>query len=142
MIRNLVQASGPLMRTSGILRRYIPMMFGALLLIVLWQKYQTLDWNAVQAAFRDIPAPRWIAGAAATLLSFWAVAQYDVIAHRHFRTGHPSGVARNAGAAAIAVGQTTGFGPAVGAALRWRMMPDLGHAMLLRITGATAFCQQ
>lgn len=129
-----------LLRMSGAARRYIPLAFGAVLLALLWQKAQMLDWPAVHDAFTGIAPWRWGMAALATAVSFWAVAQYDVVAHRHFRTGRPSRLARNTGAAAIAVGQTTGFGPAVGAALRWRVMPDLGHGMVLRITGFVTLC--
>ncbi|GAA4229545.1 phosphatidylglycerol lysyltransferase [Sagittula marina] len=122
-------------QASDFARRTLPTVAGGLLLLLLWQKAQTLDWLAVKAAFSDISMLAWGVAALASAASFWAVAQYDVVAHRHLRTGVDSRVARNAGAAAIAVGQTTGFGPAVGAALRWRMMPSLGHATVLKITG-------
>lgn len=114
-------------------QRILPGLLGLALLWMLWTKAQDLDWGMVQNAFLAIPASRWLAAAIATAASFWAIGQYDVVAHRHFRTGLPEHVARNAGLAAIAVGQTTGFGPAVGAALRWRLMPGLGHGMALRL---------
>lgn len=122
-------------RLGEVARRFLPLAFGAVLLVLLWQKAQSLDWLAVREAFGGIAPWRWLVAGIAAAVSFAAVAQYDVIAHRHFRTGRPDWLARNTGAAAIAVGQTTGFGPAVGAALRWRVMPDLGHAMVLKVTG-------
>lgn len=116
-------------------RRVLPHLLGLALCGLLWSEARALDWPAVGAAFAQIPAWRWAAAALATTLSFAAIAQYDVLAHRHLRTGCPPRVARRAGAAAIAVGQTTGFGPAVGAALRWRLMPELGHATVIGLTG-------
>lgn len=122
-------------QTPDLLRRSAPLVLGAFLIWVLWHKSQTLDWGAVAQAFHAIPGWRWVAAVLATGVSFWAVAQYDVVAHRHFGTRIPQTKARLIGGATIAVGQTTGFGPAVGAALRWRMMPDLGHGDILRLTG-------
>jgi phosphatidylglycerol lysyltransferase len=122
-------------QSAGHARQWLPFLFGIALCALLWHEFRALDWAAVHAGFVDIPAWRWALAALATALSFMAIAQYDLVAHRHFRTEYPAGVARCAGAAAIAVGQTTGFGPATGAALRWRVMPDLGHAALLGITG-------
>lgn len=133
-------------QTPDLLRRSAPLVLGAFLIWVLWHKSQTLDWDAVAQAFHAIPGWRWLAAVAATGVSFWAVAQYDVVAHRHFDTRIPQLKARLIGGATIAVGQTTGFGPAVGAALRWRMMPDLSHGDILRVTGfvtlgfLTAWC--
>ena len=123
------------MRAPDAVRRVLPLVLGLVLAGVLWQKAQSLDWAAVSEAFTSIAPWRWVGAALAAAVSFWAVAQYDVTAHRHFRTGRPDRAARRAGATAIAVGQTTGFGPAVGAALRWRLMPDLGRGTVLRITG-------
>jgi phosphatidylglycerol lysyltransferase len=125
---------------TDLAKRGIPLVMGAALVWLLWHKSQTLDWALVGEAFYAIPAWRWIAAALATVASFWAIAQYDVVAHRHFQTGIPDRPARMAGASAIAVGQTTGFGPVVGAALRWRLMPAMGHGHVLRITGFVTLC--
>lgn len=114
---------------------WLPLVFGLCLLGVLWNEARALDWVEVQAAFLDIPVWKWVAALAATGVSFWAVGQYDVVAHRHLRTGRPELPARCAGAASIAVGQSTGFGPVVGAALRWRMMPDMSHGSIIHLTG-------
>lgn len=127
-------------RTTKGLARHAPAAFALALCYLLWRHAVALDWSAVAEAFVHIPAWRWIAASAATVLSFLAIAQYEVIAHRHLRTGYSDSRARGAGAAAIAVGQTTGFGPVVGAALRWRCMPDLGHAQVMRITGFVTLC--
>ncbi|SMX50844.1 phosphatidylglycerol lysyltransferase domain-containing protein [Maliponia aquimaris] len=120
---------------AGQIRRLLPPLLGLALCGLLWNEARALDWPAVGVAFSQIPLWRWAAAALATTLSFAAIAQYDVLAHRHLRTGVPPRVARRAGAAAIAVGQTTGFGPAVGAALRWRLLPDLGHTTVIGLTG-------
>lgn len=123
------------MPSTAQMKKMLPIGFGALFIWLLWQKSATLDWGSVSAAFGSIPLWRWGAALAATGVSFWAIAQYDVIAHRHFQTGISDTAARRAGAAGIALGQTIGFGPAVGAAVRWRLMPDLGHTTILSLTG-------
>ena len=64
---------------------------------------------------------QWLLALVATGISFWAIARYDVIAHRHFRTGVSDRRATITGATSIAVGQTTGAGAVVGAFIRWRM---------------------
>lgn len=109
---------------------------------LLWREAQVIDWTAAATAFVGIPVTSWLAALAAVGISFWAVAQYDVIAHRHFGTNVPAPVARGTGAAAITVAQTTGFGPAVGAALRWRMIGGLGSAKIIQVTAfvTATFC--
>lgn len=121
--------------SSDALRRMLPLAVGVVFVWLLYSKAQDLDWQAVRAAFDAIARWRWLAAALATACSFWAIAQYDVIAHRHFRTGVNPHRACKAGAAAIALGQTTGFGPVIGGAIRWRMMPALGHARIAKLTG-------
>lgn len=67
---------------------------------------------------------QWLTAVLATIVSFWAVGHYDGVIHRHLATGARPADARRAGAAAIAVSQTLGFGLVTGAILRWRMLPD------------------
>ncbi|MFK7838213.1 MAG: phosphatidylglycerol lysyltransferase domain-containing protein [Sulfitobacter sp.] len=68
------------------------------------------------------------------ILSFWAVARYDVLAHRHLRTRTCPRSAAKSGFAAIAIAQTAGFGVLTGAAVRWRMMRGLGLAKALMLS--------
>jgi phosphatidylglycerol lysyltransferase len=74
-------------------------------------------------------------------ISLWAVARYDGLAHRHFRTGIDPALARKSGFAAIAVAQTVGFGVLTGAAVRWRMLPHIGlkPAMQLSVFVSVTF---
>jgi len=81
-----------------------------------------------------VSAWQWALALLATGISFWAVARYDVIAHRHFRTGVTDNRATLTGATAIAVGQTTGAGAVVGAFIRWRMQPGLSLVDAAKIT--------
>ncbi|MBS0122681.1 phosphatidylglycerol lysyltransferase domain-containing protein [Thetidibacter halocola] len=116
-------------------QRAFPVLLGAVCAWLLMRQAGTLDWSSVGAAIQAIPPGRWALALLATAGSFWALAQYDAVAHRHLETGAPDGPARRAGAASIALGQVIGFGPAVGAAVRWRLMPSLGHGAILRLTG-------
>lgn len=81
----------------------------------------------------QVPAQRWVAAAAFTALSFWAVGRYDLLVHRHLGTGVAPAQATRTGAAAIAISQATGFGLVIGALVRWRLLPQLG------VGGAMAF---
>lgn len=119
---------------AGRVRQVLPLVLGGLCVAALWQKGSDLDWTHVVDTLWAIAWWQWAVALLATGLSFWAIAQYDVVAHRHFGTRIPSGPARNAGAAAIAIGQTTGFGPLVGAAIRWNLIPALSQAELVRLT--------
>lgn len=123
------------MRLPDRVRRILPLCAGLALAGLLAVEVRALDWAEVAMAIGAIESWRWVAALAATFVSFAAIGQYDVIAHRHFRTEMPEAAARRAGMASIAVGQTTGFGPLVGAALRWRLMPDIGKTTLIRVTG-------
>lgn len=82
---------------------------------------------------------QWAVSILATALSFWAIARYDVIAHRHFQTGLPDRRATATGATAIAVGQTVGAGAVVGAFIRWRLQPSLGLVTSAKITAFVTF---
>ncbi|WP_425100709.1 phosphatidylglycerol lysyltransferase domain-containing protein [Tropicibacter sp. S64] len=119
---------------AALLKRSLPLTLGLLCLWFLLHKGGALDWHAVRQAFQEIPPVRWLAAVVFSAGSFWCLAQYDLIAHRHFNTGTRGMIARRAGASAIALGQVIGFGPAVGAAVRWRLMPALGHARILQLT--------
>jgi phosphatidylglycerol lysyltransferase len=69
---------------------------------------------------------RLVLAAAATWISFRAVAGYDLTLHRHLATGIAPDRARRAGFAAIAIGQIVGLGVVTGTLVRWRLLPELG----------------
>jgi phosphatidylglycerol lysyltransferase len=77
---------------------------------------------------------QWCAAAVLTGASFFAVAQYDMHAHRALNTGISARQARTSGAVGIALGQTLGFGLVTGALARWRMLPDLSFTGALRLS--------
>ncbi|MBY5932665.1 DUF2156 domain-containing protein [Tateyamaria omphalii] len=82
----------------------------------------------------DISALQWIAAAVLTAGSFFAVAQYDVQAHRTLGTGVCARRGRITGAVGIAIGQTVGFGLFSGALARWRMLPEMGVGQALKLS--------
>ncbi len=117
-----------------LLRRALPLSLAAVCFWLLWQEAATLDLPAVATSLGEIPAWRWVAAGLATLASFRVLAEYDLVGHRHMGTGLDPRRARRAGAASIAIAQVTGAGPAVGAAVRWRLLPVLGRGGVLALT--------
>ncbi len=117
-----------------LLRRALPLSLAALCFWLLWQEAANLDLQAVTGSLGEIPAWRWIAAGLATLASFRVLAEYDLVAHRHMGTGLDRRRARRAGAASIAISQVTGAGPAVSAAVRWRLLPAMGRGGVLALT--------
>lgn len=114
----------------------------------IWVLQNMIDLSVLTSLPETIAAlPLGVLALAALFctLSFWAVARYDGIAHRHFNTGVAQRLASKSGFAAIAVAQTVGFGVLSGAAVRWRMLPDLGLkgalqlATFVSVTFITAF---
>lgn len=121
-----------------LLRAIIPC---AVMALCFWVLSGSVDW----ALLADLPRllhalPVHVLGLAVVpcAISFWAVARYDDLAHRHFRTEIASGHARRSGFAAIALGQTIGFGVMTGAAVRWRMLPDLGMMQAAQLAAFVA----
>ncbi len=109
----------------------------AIAAICLWYLFQRLDgFNATNLGTLagTVGIWNWVGALAATALSFWAVARYDGLAHRHFGTPVPDDRARRAGAVAIAFSQTMGFGLATGAFARWQLLPGLSPLAALRLT--------
>ena len=121
-------------RTRTVLRHTIPVGIGIVCCWALYNQLQHIDFAQLWGAVMAVSLWQWALAFAATAVSFWAVARYDVIAHRHFRTGVSNRRATLTGAAAIAVGQTTGAGAVVGAFIRWRMQPGLGLVKSAKIT--------
>ena len=91
-------------------------------------------FTQLPSAIRAVPLALWGMAAGFAALSFWAVARYDGVAHRHFQTGVRARQARISGFAAIAIAQTVGFGILTGAAVRWRMLPQLGLSTALHLS--------
>ncbi len=123
------------------LRQIGPLAGAVLLVWLVWRQGISLDLHAIQSGLGDIAPLRWAMALALTGLSFWAVGRYDQVVHRIRGTGLHGPGAMQAGACAIAIAQSVGFGVISGALVRWRMLPDLRlmQALGLSITVAVSF---
>ena len=123
----------PVQRADGL---RMALAFGAAgaCLAVLAQKIDTAALAGLPQALDAQSPAALVAALVLTAVSFWAVARYDAVAHRHFRTGIPEAAARRSGFAAIALGQIIGLGVLTGAAVRWRVLADLPPARAMQVS--------
>lgn len=123
--------AGSIWRVS---RQTFPLFILAICAILLWPRFQDVDLDVLQSYWRDITTAQWVLSGVFTVLSFWAVGQYDVIAHRQLDTGLPPEQARRSGMAAIALSQTLGFGVVTATLARWRMLRGFGPGLAALVT--------
>jgi phosphatidylglycerol lysyltransferase len=90
--------------------------------------------NTIPDLLGSLPLGSFGLAALFCAVSFWAVARYDALAHRHFDTDTKTAQAHRCRFAAIAVAQTVGFGVVTGAAVRWRILPHLTMARALQLS--------
>jgi phosphatidylglycerol lysyltransferase len=105
--------------------------------VSVWMLAGVIDHSLITSLpdfITNLPPLTYLLAAVFCCLSFWAVARYDGLAHRHFGTGISEVQARKSGFAAIAAAQTVGFGVFTGAAVRWRMLPQLGLTQALQLS--------
>ncbi|WP_386626111.1 phosphatidylglycerol lysyltransferase domain-containing protein [Sulfitobacter geojensis] len=105
--------------------------------VSLWMLTDVLDppfLSSLPETIAALPPGLFLLAAAFCGISLWAVARYDGLAHRHFRTRIDPALARQSGLCAIAIAQTVGFGVFTGAAVRWRMLPHLGLKSAMRLS--------
>ncbi len=121
-------------RARGLWRGLITGAVGLVFLSLLVERLGDAGVGQVAAAIAGIGALPLAWAALATLISFLTVAGYDLAWHRHLGTGVEPERARRAGFAAIAIGQTVGFGVVSGALVRWRMLPELGLMAATRLS--------
>jgi len=131
-------AEGALAPGRGALRHLLPLALMGLFVLALHEKAAALDLAAVGAALATVSPLQWLGSVAATAVSFAALAQYDVLIHRQLGAALPERQVRRAGAAAIALSQTLGFGIVTGALVRWRMLPGTSLGQATRITALVA----
>lgn len=112
-----------------------PLLILAVCAVFMWPTLQSLDMIQIRAYWCEITLTQWIAAASFTALSFWAVGQYDVIAHRQLDTGMPPEMAWRGGVTAVAVSQILGFAVVTATLVRWRMLRGLGPRFAALITG-------
>lgn len=121
-----------------ILRSGLPLVIGVACVWLLRDKLHGLDLQAVADVVRGTSPMQWALAAMATAVSFWAIGTYDMVMHRHLRTGVSPQVARVTGAASIALAQVLGLGMVTGALARWRMLSGARPGMAAAVTGAVA----
>lgn len=121
-----------------ILKTGFPLLVGAACIVLLNTRLEGLDFKAVADVVRTTSLPQWVAALAATALSFWAIGTYDVVVHRHLRTGVPADVARVTGAGSIAIAQVLGLGIVTGSLARWRMLSGAGGGVAAAVTGVVS----
>lgn len=116
------------------LRIGLPLFILAGCLALISQKLGSADLTSLPGHLRDLTTLQWAVAGCLTLASFWAVGQYDALAHRALGTGISEKQARLTGTVGIALGQTLGFGLLTGAMARWRMLPGLSIARALQLS--------
>ncbi|CUH53579.1 phosphatidylglycerol lysyltransferase [Shimia marina] len=121
-------------KAKSVLRHIWPLALGTLCCVILARQLEGMDLSALWSAVMDVTPLQWSLAIGATLVSFLAVARYDVIAQRHFQMDRAPSEAMWVGASAIGLGQTLGAGAIVGTFVRWRMTPDLSLKDAARIT--------
>lgn len=123
-------------RVAG--RAVLSVAAAVLFLWLLAHRLHDLDLAATIAAVSHLGAMQWAAAGLATAISFWALGRYDDVMHRHLGTGWHGAASVRAGAAAIAVSQSLGFGLVTGALMRWRLLPGLSLWQATRLTAAVS----
>ncbi|THH38705.1 DUF2156 domain-containing protein [Aliishimia ponticola] len=116
-------------------RQAAPLGVAAICVAVLWPQVQEQDIDALAAAWNAIGPAQWGLAVLFTATSFFAVGQYDVIAHRHLDTGLSAARARGSGITAIALSQTVGFGLITATLARWRLLNGFGPGVAAMVTG-------
>ena len=127
-------------RLSLSLKQSLPLIIGGVMVLLLTHKLADFDLTQVRDALAQISPLAWATSMALTVISFRAVAQYDLIAHRLLGTGLPRGRVLAAGASATALAQMLGLGIVTGSLVRWRLLRSGGseHAQpgrAMSITG-------
>ena len=105
---------------------------------LLRERLPLFDVSEIWRTARQVAPLQWIAAAAATAGSFWAVGRYDSVMHGLLGTGVSTPRARAAGTAAIAIAQFAGFGVLSGALARWRLLGELSLGQSLRLSVAVS----
>ena len=121
-------------------RHIIPFGIGAACLWALNNQLSDIDFGTLWASVKSVSPMQWGLALLFTAISFFAVARYDVVAHRHFQTGISGRRATITGGSAVALGQTLGMGAVVGGFVRWRMLSGLGVVKAAKITAFVTLC--
>ncbi|MEO0751621.1 MAG: phosphatidylglycerol lysyltransferase domain-containing protein, partial [Pseudomonadota bacterium] len=133
------QSAGAGLRRLWMVSRVgVPIAIGALCFSLVLGYLSPGAFEGLGQAVGALKIWQWLGAIAATGVSFWALARYDLVLHRHLQTRVPAQQATVTGAAAIAIGQTIGFGVISSAFVRWRMLPDLNLVEATKLSMAVA----
>lgn len=124
-----------------ITRSLLPIFILGLCVMVLSERLSGDLWHELPAFLRSVPWHIWAGAFVCTAVSFFALGQYDDLAHRQLGSRITQTHARLSGMIAIALAQTIGFGLVSGAVCRWRMLPSLsaGRALALSAFVSVSF---
>ncbi|WP_299736217.1 phosphatidylglycerol lysyltransferase domain-containing protein [uncultured Roseobacter sp.] len=118
-----------------VLRHGMPLALVAICLYSTPQFLTTVSLPDVVALIGDLPAWVWLTAILFTVLSFFAVGQYDVLARRHLGLPGSEAQARKNGMMTVALSQVLGFGLVTGGLVRYRLRPDEGALRAGQVTG-------
>lgn len=118
-------ARAPIRRMSRFLRHGAPLAVGLACVWLLWTKMSDVNTDAIWLAFESVSLGQWALAVLATAVSFWTLGRYDVLMHRHCKTGASDGRAAAAGMCGIAIGQTVGLAAVVGGLIRWKVLAPM-----------------
>jgi len=121
-----------------ILKQAVPLALSIGLFVLLRDAAGRLDFAAIIGGMAQVSPLAWVGAACLSAVSFWAVGRYDRVVHGMCGTGITGAEATRAGATAIAVAQTVGFGVVSGAIVRWRLLPGLSFLAALRLSFAVS----
>ncbi|SFA74359.1 phosphatidylglycerol lysyltransferase [Poseidonocella pacifica] len=130
MVRS--ESDAPVWRKTG--RICLPIALGTVAVWLLHDRLKDLDMVGLRTALMQTPAEAWLCAALATALSFWAIAGYERVLHRHLGTAITPARAGRSGAAAVALAQLLGAGVATGTIARWRLVPELSLKQATAVT--------
>lgn len=122
--------------------RHLKVVFAIAFMLVcgalFWRQVQGISPAEIGAALTAIPLWAWGAACLATLTSFIAVGQYDAIWHKALGHDIAPNRARATGMAAIAIGQTIGFGTVTSGLVRWHLLSGRSIAAISALSIAVS----
>ncbi|WP_139838020.1 hypothetical protein [Roseovarius gaetbuli] len=68
-------------------KQIVPLVIGGLCLWAIAHRFDANSLSQIGSAILGLGPAQWIMAMLATGLSFWALGRYDVVVHRHLRTG-------------------------------------------------------
>ncbi|MGB1208350.1 MAG: phosphatidylglycerol lysyltransferase domain-containing protein [Paracoccaceae bacterium] len=120
------------------MRTLLPLAVGLACVWVVLSRLNDVAFGTVWAATQSVAVWQWGVAGLATVVSYLALARYDVQAHALCRTGVGPRAAMRAGLCGIAVSQTIGLGIVSGSVVRWKLLPSVTVAQAAMITATVS----